>query len=176
MNARDLELRPLRPEDEASFLDAVAEFRTELPAWDFALGFTEGETFLQYMSKQEAWSRGEDLPPGFVAGGFYVGIVSGQVVGRVSVRYELNEFLSKVGGHIGYGVRASERRRGYATRMLQLALPICRSRGIERALVTCDVDNLGSRCVIERCGGIFESITNDPTLEVQRRRYWISTA
>ena len=175
MNSRDLELRSLMPEDECSFMEAVAEFRTELPAWDFALGCTEGETFLQYISKQEAWSRGEDLPPGFVPSGFYVGIVSGRVVGRVSIRYELNEFLAKVGGHIGYGVRASERRRGYATRMLQQALPICRSRGIGRALVTCDVDNVGSRCVIERCGGIFDSITDDPTFEVQRRRYWIAT-
>jgi predicted acetyltransferase len=154
MNSRDLELRPVRPEDERTFLEAVNEFRTEVPPWDFALGSKEGETFLQYIKRQEAWSRGEDLPPGFVAGGFYVGVVSGRVVGRVSIRYKLNEFLSKLGGHIGYGVRASERRRGYATRMLQLALPICRTHGIERALVTCDVDNVGSRGVIERCGGI----------------------
>jgi predicted acetyltransferase len=59
--------------------------------------------------------------------------------------------------------------------MLQLALPICRSNGIERALITCDVDNVGSSTVIERCGGMLESITDDPMLKTQRRRYWIVT-
>ena len=176
MSVPELELRQLRADDERSFLEALAEFRSEQPPWDFALGYTQGETFEQYVRKQEDWSRGERLPPGFVPGGFYVGIVEGEVVGRVSIRFRLNEFLSKLGGHIGYGVRASLRRRGYATRMLQLALPLCRIHGIESALVICDVDNVGSRRVIERCGGVFESITNDPSLQIQRRRYWVATS
>ena len=175
MSSQELELRPLRVDDEGSFLAALAEFRKEQPPWDFALGYTEGETFAQYVRKQEDWSRGERLPTGYVRSGFYVGVVEGEVVGRVSIRFELNEFLSKLGGHVGYGVRPSRRRRGYATRMLQLSMPICRAHGIERALVICDVDNVGSQSVIEHCGGVFESITDDPSLPIQRRRYWIAT-
>ena len=170
-----LELRPLRPTDKDSFMEAVAEFRAEDPPWDFALGYDHANGFLDYVRKNEQWSRGEALPAGHVPATFYVGVVHGVVVGRLSLRHKLNDFLAKVGGHIGYGVRPSERRRGYATAMLRLALPHAAAVGIKRALLTCDVGNVGSARVIERCGGILESVTNDPTLAVQKRRYWIPT-
>jgi predicted acetyltransferase len=175
MNKSTLELRPLELEDERSFMEAVAEFRLERPPWEFALSFDNFASYSEYVSRLDGWSRGENLPSGFVPGGFYVGVVDGEVIGRLSIRFRLNEFLSKIGGHIGYGVRPSRRRRGYATEMLRQALPICASVGIEQALVTCDVDNVGSMKVIERCGGVFESVTNYPELKVQKRRYWLKT-
>ena len=170
-----LQLRPLREEDEPSFLEAVAEFNHEPPPWEFALAYDESAGFREYVKRVEAWTRGENLPDGFVPGAFYVGVVDGAVVGRVSIRFQLNDYLARIGGHIGYGVRPTRRRRGYATEMLRQALPICAARGIARALVTCDVDNLASIKVIERCGGILENTTNYPELEVQKRRYWINT-
>jgi predicted acetyltransferase len=173
MSVSELELRSLCLEDEQTFFEAAAEFEKEGSHFEFALDHERGEPFGQYLDRLAAWSRGEGLPEGFVPAGFYVGVVRGAVVGRVSIRFRMNEFLSRIGGHIGYGVRPSRRRQGYATRMLQLALPICRDRQIERALVTCDIDNLGSRRVIERCGGVLESITADPSLAVQKRRYWV---
>jgi len=170
-----LELRPPKLEDERSFMEAIAEFQLESPSWEFALGFDNFSGFPDYVRGVDGWPRGENLPSGHVPGGFYVGLVDGEVIGRVSIRFRLNEFLSKIGGHIGYGVRRSQRRRGYATEMVRQALPICAGIGIERALVTCDVDNIGSIKVIERCGGVFESVTCDPGLKVQKRRYWLKT-
>lgn len=175
MSQRILELRPLRPEDEPSFLDALREFRLQTPEWDFALGYDERLPFAHYVEQLDAWSRGEQLAPGYVPGSFLVGVVAGSVVGRVSVRHQLNSYLAKIGGHIGYGVRPSQRRRGYATEMLRQSLPFCAAQGIDRALITCDVDNLASVRVIERCGGILESTTDDPELRVQKRRYWLDT-
>ena len=84
------------------------------------------------------------------AGAFLVAEVAGQLVGRTSIRHELNEFLAREGGHIGYGVVAEHRHRGYATAILRISLIIARAVGIDRVLVTCDEDNVGSAAVIER--------------------------
>lgn len=176
MNPSPLILRSLRADDEASFLEALGEFRMEQPPWDFALGFDEARVFSAYLRQLDAGARGEDVPVGFVPASFYVGVVGDTVVGRVSLRHELNAFLAKVGGHIGYGVRPSQRGRGYATEMLRQTIPLCAARGISRALITCDVDNTASQRVIERCGGVLESVTADPELAVQKRRYWLKTA
>ena len=96
-------------------------------------------------------------------------LVGGLLVGRISIRHELNDWLREVGGHIGYAVRPSARRNGYATQALAQALPIAAALGIESVLVTCDVDNVGSRRTIESNGGMLENIANG------KRRYWIPT-
>jgi predicted acetyltransferase len=79
-----------------------------------------------------------------------------EFLGRIAVRHRLTPGLLEVGGHIGYDVRPSARRRGHATEMLRQALAVAAGLGIERALITCDVDNVGSRTVIERNGGVLE--------------------
>ncbi len=102
--------------------------------------------------------------------------VDGEIVGRTSIRHELNAYLAFHGGHIGYGVRPAFRRRGHATEILRQSLVIARSYGVDRALVTCDDDNIGSAAVIEACGGVLERVV--PAVEsddgVAFRRYWIS--
>lgn len=91
-------------------------------------------------------------------------------LGAVSLRHELNAFLLEHGGHIGYSVRPSARRRGVATQALRLTLGLAAERGIDRVLVTCEQDNPASARTIERCGGVLEDVRG--TL----RRYWIETA
>jgi len=96
--------------------------------------------------------------------------VDGQeFLGRIAIRHRLTPELLEIGGHIGYDVRPSARRRGHATEMLRQALAIAHGLGIERALVTCDVDNVGSKTVIERNGGVFEDV------RAGKLRYWIPT-
>lgn len=168
-----LELRLLQNCDEESFKSAVAEFANEVPQWNFAFDFDPDADFPAYVTKVNNWSRGIDVPDSFVPNSFLVGIVGDRVVGRLSLRHSLNEFLRSYGGHIGYGVIPSQRGKGYATQMLRLALPICADLGIERALVSCDIDNIASQKVIERNGGMFDRITNLPELDIQKRLYWI---
>jgi predicted acetyltransferase len=88
---------------------------------------------------------------------------------RIAIRHRLTDFLLHYGGHIGYDVRASARRQGHATAMLRAALPRAAALGIERALITCDTTNTGSRTVIERCGGVFEDERGG------KLRYWVPT-
>lgn len=105
----------------------------------------------------------------------YLWIVDGPVdapafVGYLALRHRLNDWLLEEGGHIGYSVRPSRRREGHASAALALGVRRAATLGIERVLVTCDVDNAGSARTIERCGGVLEDV------RVGKRRYWIGSA
>ena len=92
-------------------------------------------------------------------------------VGAVNIRHYLNEALLLNGGHIGDGVRPSERRKGIATGMIALALEECRKLGIYRVLMVCNRNNVGSAKSIMNNGGILENeVTVDGEVE---QRYWI---
>ena len=96
---------------------------------------------------------------------------SGRFVGAVNIRHYLNESLLLNGGHIGDGVRPSERRKGVATRMIALALEECRKLGINRVLMVCDKENIGSAKSIINNGGVLE---NEVIVDgVTEQRYWI---
>ena len=100
----------------------------------------------------------------------YLWIVDGDAfLGSLAIRHELNSFLLNEGGHIGYSVRPSARRRGHAAKALADALPVAKELGISRVLITCDEDNAGSRATIERNGGVYEDTRNG------KRRYWVET-
>lgn len=92
-------------------------------------------------------------------------------VGAVNIRHYLNEGLLATGGHIGDGIRPSERRKGYATAMIWLALDECRKLGIDRVLMCCDKDNVGSAKSIIRNGGVLENEVEEDGGITQR--YWI---
>ena len=94
------------------------------------------------------------------------------MVGAVNIRHYLNEALLQSGGHIGDGVRPSERRKGIATQMIGLALQECKKLGIDRVLMVCDKDNVGSAKSIMNNGGVLENeVVVDGCVE---QRYWIA--
>jgi len=95
------------------------------------------------------------------------------VLGASNIRHELTPKLRREGGHIGYGVRPSERRKGYATRLLAETLKFARNRGLDRVLITCDKPNLGSAGTILRNGGILDSEEFLPDHGQIIQRYWI---
>lgn len=90
------------------------------------------------------------------------------VIGFLQLRHTLSDHLLEEGGHIGYSIRPTYRRRGHATRALGLALQRARQLGLDRVLVTCDDDNLTSARTIESQGGLLEDVRAD------KRRYWIT--
>ena len=97
-----------------------------------------------------------------------------RLVGMIQVRHYFNEYLEKYAGHIGYSVRPSERRKGYAREMLRLALPYCKGIGLTKVLISCDADNEGSRRTILSNGGVYESTVHEPGENIDLERYWIT--
>lgn len=82
----------------------------------------------------------------------------GRLYGAIHLRHELNEQLRHYGGHIGYGIRPSERRKGYATKQLELMIVKLREMGYKRIMITCDIDNIGSEKTILKNGGKLQGI------------------
>jgi predicted acetyltransferase len=103
-------------------------------------------------------------------------IDDGLYIGRLSVRHELNDFLYRIGGHIGYEIRPSKRRLGYGYEILGLGLEKAHQLGLERVLLTCDETNIGSKKIIERNGGVFENTSNVEGSFIKKLRYWIAVA
>jgi predicted acetyltransferase len=170
-----LTLRFLEPKDEPLFLDALAE---DWGTFVFAHYYEPGMAFGKYLKRLESKRDGSGIAAHEVAATLLYAFAPGadgaeRCVGRSSIRHTLNEKLFAVGGHIGYGVRPDERRKGYATQILGLSLPILKMIGVDRALVTCDDTNLGSVRTIERNGGYLENKITDPETGVLKRRYWI---
>lgn len=101
---------------------------------------------------------------------FYLRESDERIVGMVNIRLALNDFLRNEGGHIGYSIRPTERRKHYATQMLSTALRVCDRIGIREVLISCDKSNAASAGVIKHCGGILKterySETFDETLQM----------
>jgi predicted acetyltransferase len=168
-----MRLRPFRIDDETAALAAHADLKPE--GFTFLLDYRQGEPWDHYIARREANRRGDELPEGagWVPSTFLAASVDGELVGRVSIRHELNDWLAAHGGHIGYAIVPSRRRRGHATAALRQGLVIARSLGIDEVLVICNDDNVASARVIERCGGELESVIAGEDHETRWRRYWI---
>lgn len=155
----------------ASFVEALIEYHADGRYLDLdPAALRRAPAFGQYAERLRARADdGWEAPEGRVretALWWVEGIV---YLGRVSIRHVLNEQLERRGGHIGYDVRPSARRRGHGTRMLAAALPVARSLGIDPALVTCDAANLASRRIIESAGGRLQDELDGEL------RFWVPT-
>jgi predicted acetyltransferase len=124
-----------------------------------------------YVEKCRNIRLGLNLPKGRVPATFFIAEIDGQLIGRVSIRHELNTYLFNYGGHIGYGVRPEYRRRGYATEILRQALIYIRDLGVSKVLITCFDENIASVRVIESQGGVLENIVKVEGKPL--RRYWV---
>lgn len=159
-------------EHQALFEDMMTEWKASgTKIFPGAIRY-EYQEFSEFIEKLREKSLG--LESGRVPSDTYLCLDEdrGIFVGAVSIRHYLSEELLARGGHIGDGVRPSERRKGIATQMIGMALEKCREMGIDRVLITCDKDNIGSAKSIQNNGGILENeVTEEDGNIVQR--YWI---
>lgn len=132
----------------------------------------DNSTFKELLDKWKEYESESIYDRGLVPSSLYFLVdESKKIYGAIDIRHELNDYLLQYGGHIGYGVRPSQRRKGYASKMLSLALPIAKELGINKALITCDKNNIGSAKTIMNNGGILENEVGNENEITQR--YWI---
>ena len=104
---------------------------------------------------------------------FLLDIERNRLLGAVNIRHYLNDSLLCSGGHIGDGIRPSERGKGYGTEIIRLALIECKKLGINKVLMTCDKDNIASAKTIINNGGVLDSEFVNEEGEIEQR-YWIT--
>jgi len=129
--------------------------------------------FAAYVKRLNEMAQGLNLKDGWVPCSTFWLIGGNRLLGGGSMRHRLNEHLLEIGGHIGYFIRPSERRKGYATQMLAMMLEKARQRFISRVLVTCDKDNVASAKVIQKNGGVLEDERTVIKTGKVKQRYWI---
>ena len=135
----------------------------------YAIVKNDYRDFDRYLAQLEVKEATDRLVPDSVF--FCLDDETNRFVVAVNIRHRLNALLLRSGGHIGDGVRPSERRKGVATRMIAMALEECRRLGIERVLMVCDKDNIASARSIQKNGGVLENELDDGGTMIQR--YWI---
>jgi predicted acetyltransferase len=167
----EVRLRPYRPDDEQVARAAHEAMKPD--QFKFLLGIEDATTWSDFLSHLADTRQGRNLALGQVRATQLLAEVDGAVVGRSSIRFELNDWLAERGGHIGYCVLAPHRRRGYATEILRQSLIVARAEGVGPVLMVCDDENAGSARAIERCGGVLESVRLDQSGSGYRR-YWIA--
>lgn len=165
-----LKLVKLTPENYPLLVDMMDEWTSTgetIVPW--AIRKADYHDYDTYASSLESGNHGGDRVPDSTF--FCLDAERDRFVGAVNIRHYLNDALLKNGGHIGDGVRPSQRRKGIATRMIALALDECRKLDIDRVLMTCDSGNIGSAKSIINNGGVLE---NEVVIDGETvQRYWI---
>ena len=132
------------------------------------------DNFAEYVAMLSAESRGENIPSNWVANSTYWLVdADNEIVAISNMRHELNDFLLTYGGHIGYGVRPSARKRGHGIEILKQTLLMAKGKGIHRVRVTCAKDNPASEKTILHNGGVFDDEAVMAEHDEVLRRYWI---
>ena len=160
-----------------SYADEIIKYKEESlkesPLINGSAGLNRFSSIEDWLEELKKRSSEATVPEGLVPSSTYLGVreKDNYIVGMIDIRHYLNEYLTQVGGNIGYSVRKTERNKGYAKQMLKLALEKCKELKIKKVLITCDEDNIASEKVILSANAKFEDIINVDG--ENKKRFWI---
>ncbi|ERJ11927.1 GNAT family N-acetyltransferase [Haloplasma contractile] len=170
-----MELRLVKPRMELrdKHLDFIKEWKEngeDITPYSVRL---LGQRYEKWLENNNKLENKDTAPDDWVpATTYFLMDEESNMLGAVNIRHELNEFLFNYGGHIGYGIRPSERRKGYASKMLEMALNVSRNEiGLKKVLIVCNQVNHASSKTIQKNGGVLENEVVEEGKLVQR--FWI---
>ena len=160
-----------------SYADEIIKYKEEslkeIPLINGSAGLNRFSSIEDWLEELKKRSSEDTVPEGLVPSSTYLGVreKDNYIVGMIDIRHYLNEYLTQVGGNIGYSVRKTERNKGYAKQMLKLGLEKCKELKMKKVLITCDEDNIASEKVILSANAKFEDIR---CIDGEnKKRFWI---
>ena len=162
---------------DLSYADEIIKYKEESlkenPLINGSAGLNNFSSIEDWLEELKKRSSENTVPEGLVLSSTYLGIreKDNYIVGMIDIRHYLNEYLTQVGGNIGYSVRKRKKKKGYAKQMLKLALEKCKELKIKKVLITCDEDNIASEKVILSANAKFQDIRNVDG--ENKKRFWI---
>ena len=165
-----------RKEEIIEYLDEFVKYGSNINGCGSLDKIYEGYTFeeaLEFCLKmeEEEYAKSVDRCPGKTF--LLIREEDNKIIGTINLRWNLTEAMLKHGGHIGYGIRPTERRKGYNKINLYMVLKEADKLGLDRVMLSCDVTNLASENTIKALGGVFERLEVDPYDGEQTNIYWI---
>jgi predicted acetyltransferase len=155
-----------------AFLAAVEESKDETSDTKLK-GPSASQSFEEFIQDLDNQAKSVNLADGRVPATMFWLVDNNEVIGRIQIRHILSDFLLKQGGHIGYFIRPSKRNMGYGKSILNMGLEEAKKLGLQKVLITCAENNVGSRKIIESNGGVLEDILETTTGKTKACRYWI---
>ncbi len=165
-------VRQLTLDDEAAFFEGMKLWSDDDLTW-YTFAWKPGMSYQEMLAILEDERLGRNLKPGRVPHTMLYGFIHGKIIGRVSIRHELNDFLIQRGGNIGYAVAEKYRGSGNATLLMKEGMRYCKENlGLKEILVTCDDENTPSWKIIEKFKARLENKIKDQDKLI--RRYWVT--
>lgn len=167
-----------RKEEALEYLQEFVDYNSEINGTGGLNSCLKGNTYEEWIENDVLKSKDKEYVEllGRVPGSTYFMIRESddKIVGMFNLRHYLNDYLKKFGGHIGYGIRPSERRKGYAKIQLYFALLEAQKLGIDKVMVDCVNTNIGSEKTIQALGGVFDCEVVEESHNRTLRNYWIN--
>lgn len=167
-------------EPSEEYAEQIAEYKQACLNADSSMDgcgpLRKSENPIAYIAECRKYTALDTLPEGLVLATqfFYIRKTDNCLIGMIQVRHYFNDYLSKYGGHIGYSIKPNERRKGYASSMLKAVLPYCREIGLDKILITCFDNNIGSEKTILNNGGVYEATVYEKDSKRNLKRFWIT--
>lgn len=172
----DFGLRYPSKEYEKDAFEYIQEFLKYNSKINGVGGLDRYDNYDEWLFKLKKALDVPNMPEGKVPANtyFFVRMQDNKIIGMINIRHKLNKFLFNEGGHIGYSIRPTERKKGYGTLLLKMGLEKCRELNLNKVLITCDKINIPSAKVIQNNNGILENEIFSEAFSETIQRYWIN--